>query len=210
MGKMTIHRALAELKIIDARIAKAIDNIDPVGLMQKNMLVNKRYNKESFETNAKAQYQSAIDLINRKMLIKSAIVKANGNTMVEVAGMKITIADAINYKNIIAVRESMIAKLESNYKQAIGRLETENESVHATALKNAQIMLGKAGDEKIKPTDKDVANIMGPFIERHELHLVNPLDLPNLTKKLQDEVDSFETEIDAVLSESNAITVIEI
>ena len=34
--KMTIHRALSELKLIDARIEKAINVVEPTGLMREN------------------------------------------------------------------------------------------------------------------------------------------------------------------------------
>ena len=55
---MTIHRALAELKLIDSRIDKSIDSINPSGVMQKDKLVNNFYKKDKFESDAKAKYQS--------------------------------------------------------------------------------------------------------------------------------------------------------
>lgn len=85
---MTIHRALAELKLIDSKIEKAISIIEPTGVMQTNKLVNNFYKKEDFEKEAKAKYQSVIDLIERKNKIKSAIVIANGITEVEILGKK--------------------------------------------------------------------------------------------------------------------------
>ena len=36
MKTMTIHRALAELKTLDARIQAGINNLDPVGIYQKD------------------------------------------------------------------------------------------------------------------------------------------------------------------------------
>ena len=75
MTQMTIHRALAELKLIDSRIEKAIESINPTGLMQAGGLVDKRFTKEDFETEAKAKFQSVTDLIDRKNKIKGAIVQ---------------------------------------------------------------------------------------------------------------------------------------
>ena len=40
MEKMTIHRALSELKLIDAKIEKGIAAINPTGMYQKDKLVN--------------------------------------------------------------------------------------------------------------------------------------------------------------------------
>lgn len=53
--KMTIHRALAELKLIDSKIQKAINDINPTGLMQKDKLVNNLYEKSKFDDDAKSK-----------------------------------------------------------------------------------------------------------------------------------------------------------
>lgn len=210
MEKMTIHRALAELKLIDARIEKAIQLVEPTGLMQEGKPVNGFYSKDDFEKEAKSKYQSVVDLIDRKNAIKSAIVKANGTTKVKIANKEMTIADAINFKTVIVVRKNLIATLKKKHLAVKAKFTTENEKVNNVALENAKIMIGKQGDDKVKPTDNDVKAIVEPFVRRNELHLVDPLKVEELTEKLQTEVDNFETEVDAVLSEINAITLIEI
>ena len=48
--QMTIHRGLAELKLIDSRIAKAILNINPIGVHQKDkVLSNPMVSFKSFD-----------------------------------------------------------------------------------------------------------------------------------------------------------------
>lgn len=209
MEKMTIHRALAELKLIDAKIEKAISVIEPTGVMQANKPVNRFYKKEDFDTEAKAKFQSVVDLIERKNKIKSAIVTANGVTKVEIAGSKMTIADAINFKSVIVFKKNLIATLLKKHNAVKSKFTVENEKVNNVALENAKIMIGKQGDDRVKPTDEDVKNIVDPFVKRNEFHLVDPLKVEELTEKLQNEVNNFEVEVDAVLSEINAITVIE-
>lgn len=208
--KMTIHRALSELKLIDERIAKAINVVEPTGLMQLNKPVNGFIAKDDFENDVKAKYQSVTDLINRKNAIKSAIVKANGATLVKIGEKPMTIADAINFKTVIAVKKMLIDQLTKKHNAVKARFTKENEKVNNVALENAKIMIGKQGDDRVKPTDEDVKNIVEPFVKRNEFHLVDPLRIEELTEKLQLEVDTFEAEVDAVLSEINAITVIEI
>ena len=210
MKKMTIHRALAELKLIDSKIEKAISVIEPTGIMQVNKLVNNFYKKEDFENDAKSKYQSVIDLIERKNKIKSAIVTTNGITEVEISGIKMTIADAINFKSIIVFKKNLIATLIKKHNAIKSKFTIENEKIEKIALENAKIMIGKEGDNKIKPTDEDVKNIIEPFVKRNEFHLVDPLKVEELTEKLQKEVSDFEVEVDAALSEVNAITIIEI
>lgn len=206
---MTIHRALAELKLIDSKIEKAISVIEPTGVMQANKPVNSFYKKEDFETEAKAKFQSVVDLIERKNKIKSAIVTANGVTQVEISGVKMTISDAINFKSVVVFKKNLIATLIKKHNAVKSKFTVENEKVNNVALENAKIMIGKQGDDRVKPTDEDVKNIVEPFVKRNEFHLVDPLKVEELTEKLQNEVNNFEVEVDAVLSEINAITVIE-
>ena len=71
-------------------------------------------------------------------------------------------------------------------------------------------MIGKQGDDSVKPNDEDVKNIVEPFVKRNEFHLVDPLKIEETIEQLQIEVDEFEVEVDAVLSEINALTEIEI
>lgn len=206
---MTIHRALAELKLIDSKIEKAISVIEPTGTMQANKPVNGFYKKDDFEAEAKAKFQSVVDLIERKNKIKSAIVTANGITQVEISGVKMTIADAINFKSVVDFKKNLIATLLKKHNAVKSKFTVENEKVNNVALENAKIMIGKQGDDRVKPTDEDVKNIVDPFVKRNEFHLVDPLKVEELTEKLQNEVNNFEVEVDAVLSEINAITVIE-
>jgi len=208
--KMTIHRALSELKLIDARIEKAINVIEPTGLMQVDKPVNGFYTKEDFEGDVKAKYQSVTDLIDRKNAIKSAIVKANGITTVDVGEKTMTIADAINFKAVIVVKTNLIDRLTKKHNATKAKFTQENDRVYNVALENAKIMIGKQGDDRVKPNDEDVKNIIEPFVKRNEFHLVDPLKVEDLIENLQNEVDEFESEVDAVLSEINAITVIEI
>lgn len=210
MEKMTIHRALSELKLIDARIEKAINAVEPTGLMQLNKPINGFISKEDFEKDVKAKFQSVTDLIERKNTIKSAIVKANGVTLVKIGEKTMTIADAINFKTVIEVKKNLINQLSKKHNSVKAQFTRENEKVNNVALENAKIMIGKQGDDRVKPTDEDVKNIVEPFVKRNEFHLVDPLKVDELTEKLQLEVDIFEAEVDAVLSEINAITIIEI
>lgn len=208
--KMTIHRALAELKLIDSKIEKAIIVVDPIAIMQKDKLVNGSITQEDFISNAKAKYQSVNDLFDRKVKIKSAIIKANSGTTVKIGDNEMTIADAINFKTLIEFKKKLITTLAARDRKVKATLMTDNEKINELALNNAKIMLGKQTDNTVLPTDADVKAITDPFIERNQWTLVDPLNLETTLEVLNAEVDEFETEVDAVLSEINAITIIEI
>lgn len=66
MEKMTIHRALSELKLIDAKIEKQINELIPSGVYQKGKLVEGYITEADFEKSAKSKFDSVNDLIERK------------------------------------------------------------------------------------------------------------------------------------------------
>lgn len=206
MEKMTIHRALTELKMLDKRLEKKISEFIPIGLAQKGKLVNGLHDRKEFEKNAKANYQSVLDLIERKAKIKKAVVSANSRTLVEIAGMTMSIADAIHMKETIAIKEHLRMSLESVYKKAQAEMERKNAKVDADAIDIAQAALKK---DNVKIGDKDAVAITEPYREVNSYHLIDPIKIEKAIEDLGDQVDKFEAEVDAKLSEINAITEIE-
>ena len=96
--RMSIHRALAELKTLDARINSACSGT----FVYANKKSNAKISGMSIEDAKKflvGNYDRAKDLIERRKKIKSAIVESNAKTEVEVAGIKMTVADAIERKS---------------------------------------------------------------------------------------------------------------
>jgi len=206
MEKMTIHRALSELKLIDAKIEKQINEVLPSGILQKGKLVNGYIQETEFEKAAKSKYDSVNDLINRKNQIKSAIVAANGVTQVKVAEKQMTIADAINFKAVIKFKKKLIETLKQRHKQAVGELNKHNEAVNQNVQRILEATFGK---ENVKVGKEDVEAVRKPYLEANEFHLFDPLKVDETVEKLEKEVSEFEAEVDAVLSEINAITIIE-
>lgn len=205
--KMTIHRALAELKLIDSKINKKIELIEPSGWMQKDQPVNGFYEKKRFEENAKSAIQSIQDLISRKQRIKSAIVKVNSETKVKIGEMEMTIADAINFRSIIELKRALVAMLHQKHIAVKKKIEQNNPNITDNALALAMKALGK---DNVKIDDKDAIAITKPYIENYKFRLVDPLVVEDLIERLQTEIDEYETYIDATLSEINATTMIEI
>lgn len=205
--KMTLHRALSELKLIDSKIEKAINTVEPSGVAQKGRLVNNVYNLKEFEKNAKAKYNSTLDLIKRKNKIKSAVIMANSKTKVEISGKSMTIAEAINYKSTVDFKKKLLERLQTFHNSSKVNLNKANEQVNTNALELAKAALQK---DNVKINDGDAVAITEPYIEKNEFHLIDPLGIEDLTEEMGNEISEFETNVDAVLSEINAITVIEI
>jgi hypothetical protein len=205
--KMTIHRALSELKLIDSKIEKGINDIYPVSINQKGKKIDGYITEEDFKSNATSNFQSVSDLIDRKLKIKSAIVKSNAETLVKISGKDFSVADAITFKKIVDIKKKFSQNLQNKLKTATGVMNKNNESVN----KNLEILLQHSlGAESSKSNKDAIENISKPYLENNTFSLVDPLIIQEKISKLDKEVGDFESEIDAVLSESNAITFITI
>lgn len=205
--KMTIHRALAELKLIDSRIESGINAIYPSGIHQKGKKIDGHILEEDFIKNAKANYQSVTDLITRKIDIKRKIVTSNAVTTVKVAGKEMTVSDAITYKAIVQQKKKLAAYLKQRNQQAIAALNRNNEVVS----KNVEILLGNAyGKDSTKVAKEDLDAISKPYLENNTWNLLDPLGVEKEAASLEKEYTDFETEIDATLSESNSVVFIEL
>jgi hypothetical protein len=206
MEKMTIHRALSELKLIDAKIEKAIASILPSGVFQTGKLVNQQFQKEDFERDAKSYYDSALDLMRRKTSIKSAIVQSNGTAKVTIGGKDMTVADAINAKVIVKFKKKLIEKLISQHRGSVGAMNNNNTIVQQNVQRILEAALGK---DTAKADKGQVEAISKPYLESNEWHLFDPLKVDQKVRELEKEIGDFEADVDAVLSESNAVTFIE-
>lgn len=206
-NKITIHRALSELKLIDSKIEKQIAEIAPSGVYQKTKPVNGYLSQEDFSAAAQSKFDSVNDLIARKTKIKAAIVKANAETQVSVAGKKMTIADAITFKEVIKFKKKFIQTLKTRQNEVVGFLNKQNDIVRNNAKAIVEAALGK---DNVKVNKEDVDGIQVPYLAANEFHLFNPLDVDKKVEAMEKEVEQFESEVDSVLSEINAVTFIEI
>jgi hypothetical protein len=205
--KMTIHRALSELKLIDSKIEKQINEIVPSGIYQKGKLINNYVKEEDFSASAKSKFDSVNDLIARKNAIKSAIVEANGVTKVKISEKEMTIADAINFKAVVKFKKKLIETLKARQQQAVAQLNQQN----AIVEQNVQLILEATfGKENVKAGKDDVESVRKPYMDANEFHLFDPLKVAEKVEAMEKEVGDFEMEVDAVLSEINAVTFIEV
>jgi len=204
---MSLHRALAELKLLDFRIERGINSIVPIGVQQAGRKVNQHYEQKEFENGVKADFQSVTDLIARRQLIKSAIVQANAQTDITIGGVTYKIAEAINQKILIDSKKRFVMKLSTELSRAKAVVEKNNTTVDNNALSVAQTTLNR---ENVKATDEDALKIIETFVKQNAFNLVDPLNLEDKIKAMTDEIESFESHIDSALSEANATTFIEI
>lgn len=210
--KMTVHKALAELKVIDDRINKAISE----GVY---VIANKHSNEkiqgmtiEQFKEKMKASHQKVTDLINRRNALKRAVVLSNATTKIKVGNDEYTVAEAIEMKN-----HGM--EFKTNYMRMIA---SQNLSAQADINRNSGEAIEKRAEQYVlsviqaQPKDAKMAidsdamqALRKDYIKNNTYDLIDPLKVNDIIEKMTDEINEFNTEVDAALSVSNALTVIE-
>ena len=208
MEKMLVTQALNELKTLDSRIKRAINTADFVAsakICEKNVTSN--ISKYDFNAKAKADLQSIDDLIARRKNIKSAIVTSNATTKVNVAGVEMTVATAIERKTSIEYERSVLTQIKNQYILAKQRVEAKNTEMESAIERLVNSAFGKDSKTTIKP--EDYSSIADPYKEKNEWALVDPINALEEIKKREEEIDAFMAEIDTQLQISNCVTEIE-
>lgn len=207
MEEMTLHRALIELKLIDAKIKSQINRLVPMGLKQEGKLVNKIQEEQEFIKNATSTYQSINDLFIRKEQLKSAVVLANTRTNVVIGKKTMTIAEAIHTKSLIESKQELVDFYKKVYQTTISILNKENTAIEMNANKLAEQALGK---DNVKTSDTEATAIIETYVNKFTFKLVDPLNLSTVIENLETEIQTFLSEVDVVLSEANSTTKITI
>lgn len=205
---MNVHRALIELKMLDKRISGLISDCES-DFCVANKASNKKINGmniEDYKNETKSKYQKITDQIARRAAIKQAIVKSNAVTDVEVADKKYTIAEAIELKNHgLDHKKALCGAMEECYSLATEECNQANYSLEDKARKYIVSMYGES-EKASGDHEKEIRS----FIESNTTSIVDPLGIKGIIDDLNTEIDSFMAEVDAALSTSNAMTMIEI
>lgn len=210
--KMTIHKALAELKTLDDRIISAMrEQAFCVAVKHSAEKINGKAIPQVKE-DIKACYQKTQDLIARRNAMKRAVVLSNARTMVNIAGKEYTVAEAIDMKN------NGIANLKSLYFY----LTEANTKASAVLTQNSQEEIEKRADQYVlsviqaQPKDSKMAvdsdamkEIRKAYVANNTYDLIDPINCVETAKKILEDINAFQTEVDAALSVSNALTTIE-
>ncbi len=206
--QITITEALVKLKTLESRINKAIKKVELTSVKKADS--DKLYDgytlEKDFISKSKSDYQSAIDLINQRSIIKSKIAQSNAKTVVNICGTEYTVTEAIDKKNNISFELSLIKSLKANLSSSLETLSGLNINAEVRANTYVETMLGT--DKKNK-TDEATA-LYDSFYNKHKGVLVDPLSAKELITTKEESIRNFLDEVDSRLVISNSTTFIEI
>lgn len=208
MEKMLVTQALNELKLLDGRINRAISNGTYVAAAKlSETKVSSTVTKEDFIVDAKSSLQSVKDLIERRKKIKAAVVISNANTFVDISGVTMTVADAIERKDSIEYDNEILRTLKNQFSNAVATVGQKNMNMELQIDRIVESSFGKDSRQKINSEDYEA--IAKPYRTNNEYGLVDPLGIEKLIAQMEEAIQGFISNVDAALQISNCTTYIE-
>lgn len=210
--KMTIHKALAELKTMDDRITKAIRNTTYVMAVKHSAEKINGVKINDFKDNMKSGYQKVEDLMARREAMKRAVVLSNATTKVKVGDKEMTVTEAIEMKNHgMEFRGMLLRQMNSAYISAQNELTRNSGDI---LEKNAEqyvlsVIAAQPKDSKMSVDSEAMKGLRKTYIENNTYDLIDPMNIAKIIEDLDAKINEFNAEVDAALSVSNALTVIE-
>lgn len=207
--KMTIHKALSELKTLDARINTAASACEFV-------IANKHSNDKihgipvaDYIKDTKEKYQSVRTLINRRNAIKRAVTRSNATTMVTIGGKEYTVAEAIDMK---AKGTEYLLGLADLMERHYASAKTKADFSNGDALDNRcdEYIKSLYGTSDLKNMSDEIRKVRETFVAAQTVEIIDPINAAAESRKLRDEADAFLSDVDSALSVSNALTTIEV
>lgn len=210
--KMTIHKALAELKTMDSRIEKAIRETTYVLAVKHSAEKMNGMTVNNFKDKMRSGYQKVNDLIARRDAMKRAVVLSNATTKVKIGDKEMTIAEAIEAKNHgMEFKSALLSQMNMAYLSAQNDLmRNGGEALEKKAEQYVlAVIAAQPKDSKMSVDSDAMKSLRQTYIDNNTYDLVDPLDVTKIIERLDAEINEFNAEVDAALSTSNALTVIE-
>ncbi|QGG53180.1 hypothetical protein [Lysinibacillus pakistanensis] len=204
--KLSIHRALTELKMLNHRIEAATNDVSTVLANRKSNSKINGVEIQEYEKQMQSSYDKVVGLIDYRNRIKSLVVESNAKTKVTVGKEEMTVAEAIERKQSIQFEKKLLEVMQQQYRSAINMVAKENDALPAKLETYLINILGN----KDKQSPEEVKLHTETFMKRNEYELIDPMNVKKKIEVLNSRIEEFESEVDAVLSESNATTFIEI
>lgn len=207
--EISITRALVDLKRFEDRINSAITNGKFIARTIGRNANKKVVGSTSTVADAMKQIQGSYDkvaaLFKNRETIKKAIVLSNATTKVKVLNREMTVAEAIELKSTVRFRSQLLAVLKSQL-----TLERNNVAKSETALEDEieKALTAAYGSERAKLDQDTLKGVAELRRDQKEQAVLGTELIEAKIIELEAEILDITSEIDFVLSESNAKTTV--
>lgn len=204
--KITITRALTRIKTIT-------DQLDKLSYMDDELVKSVLQSKEKdnqtkqFITDSQSKFDKFNSLYSELLKLKDGIQQSNAVTKVKIAGEELLVQSAIFRKEAISKKKEFFIKLQNQHLQSIKSVETAETKIEEKARQFVEnLKIEKTSKEELEQALQIGRN---SAIQDTRRIIVSGFKLDQIQKEL-DSINAFLEEVDYALSESNAITMIEV
>lgn len=211
MAKISVTRALTEVKVLTDRISRAIGEgvyvsvVKGIGEHAKPNVAGETV--ESLTARIDASFKTVESLTVRRDSIKAAIISSNATTEVTIAGKKMTVAEAIDRKSTVNLHRMLLDVMRRQYTMAQGAVDQMNAKLQGEI---DQLITSLVGKDKSKVDEAQINALTAPLRNERQGALLDPKGILSIIGTKTTELEQFMAEVDFVLSEANAKTEIEI
>lgn len=217
MEKMLVTQALDERDMLAKRINDSIARTQFVAVKKPNdeLIYDTRQKITDYEEELRSDMQSITDLISRYKRLDAAILLANATTYIEVAGIKMTRAAAINLRKNMKgfsgnnansnFEEHLINKMKQDLNYAQGLIGDSQ----MTADRQKEMMTNSLASNEKKVLSEDSLNSILAYCNNLVFSLVDPVDITKKIVDMQKEQDELMAGLESAIKVSNATTFVE-
>ena len=230
----TVHRALSMLKTTKARIEKELSSNYSFIRVARGQEDNIRgVSVSDIERYIQGSYDRITALISNYTKIKSAVIRSNAGIQLDtenirkvpVMGLSITVAEIIDMSDVVygkakssngnkpkGFKAALLAKLKQDYAEAQSEFDDLQEKADDEVRQYLNALSVKRTDsDEVDASAKATIEATSRMLhEQKDPRFIDPLKIADKIMALENEIENFRTEVDAVLSEQNALTMVEI
>ena len=200
--KMSITRALAQVKLIESKLGRAFAGFDVE--INGKLKYFPNFTTEQFEKEALVEVNSFEDLFKNRLKIKSAIARANIDTKISLFGTEYSIIELIDLKNSSQYKKNVYTNLINNYTKC--KSDVVNQDVKIENEVSKQVEVANSNKTQVS---KDLTTTLTETYKTLWGGKIIGLDINKISKEKED-LDKLVAEIDMILSEINSKTEIEV
>lgn len=203
---MSVQQALRELSLTATKVQDTLRRTSFVQVVPANHTTVSGKTITDFNNKANENWQSINALLTYHSRIKEAITQSNAVTKVEIGGYTYTVAEAIARKEEVKLDKILLGFLNTEITTSKGEAQKMERELNLAAEKAAAGLYV----DKAAGSAGDYQKYVDGYVSTRRPVIVGLADAEAKAEDLQDKIDTFLSEVDWKLTESNVRTTITI
>lgn len=211
--QLSLTRVLREIKSLDEQINNFFFTKNRV-MVSVTQGVDKKtpfagMNIDDLTKQIQADHDELQSLINRRFNLKRQLIIANANTKVTVSGKEYSIAEAIELKKLVPMKEAVVKGLRQQLNAVQAQLDKNADELRKACEQTANNLVGKDSDD-VELRKATLEMVTKNLEDKNKFFILDPKNIRKRIEELDTEINEIKNELDYRLSEINATTFIEV